>query len=157
MMGQSILDDPMMTSSPPAHDAELRLVRVLLADDRPQVLRDLRQLLELTKAIEIAAEAANGEEAVRLAAELRPDAVIMDLEMPGMDGYEATRRIKNDTPAVRVIILTVHAGPEERRRARAAGADSFVVKGESYEVLLNAICGTGGLSSEWNHGKGEQA
>ncbi len=146
----------MTTSSPPARDAAPRVVRVLLVDDRPQVRHELRQLLVLNEPIEIAGEAANGEDAVRLTAELHPDAVVMDLEMPSMDGYEATRRIKNEAPAVRVIILSVHAGSEERRRARAAGADCFVVKGESYQVLVDAIRGTGRPSNGRNHKKGSQ-
>jgi len=135
---------------------ERRLVRVLLADDMPQVLRDLHRLLDLTGVMTVVGEALNGEDAVQLAAELHPDAVIMDLEMPGVDGYEAAHRIKNETPGVRVIILSVHAGPEERRRARAAGADCFVVKGESYEVLVDAIRGTAGLSDGLNRNKGRQ-
>ena len=133
-----------------------RCLRVLLVDDTPEILRDLRQLLELTDDLDIVGEAANGAEAVRLATDLAPDVVIMDLEMPGMDGYEATRRLKNQANSVRVIILSIHAGPDERRRARAAGADRFVVKGESYEVLVNAIRGTGGLSNGTNHKKGNQ-
>jgi DNA-binding NarL/FixJ family response regulator len=119
-------------------------VRVLIVDDKPQVLHDLRQLLELTGLIDIVAEASDGKEAVRLAADLAPDAIVMDLEMPGMDGYEATRQIKALQPAQRVIILSVHAGPEERRRARTAGADSFVLKGANYQVLVNAILGRNG-------------
>lgn len=146
-----------MSHSPlPARNTMPRIVQVLLADDRPQVLHDLRQLLLLTNAIEIVGEASNGEQAVRLAAELHPDAVVMDLEMPGMDGYEATRRIKAQFPGVRVIILSVHAGPEERRRARAAGADGFVMKGEDYQVLLDAIHGAGRSSNGLNHRKGKQ-
>ncbi len=146
----------MTSSCLPARDSKPRILRVLLADDRPQVRRDLRQLLALSGAIEVIGEAADGEEAVRLTAELHPDGVVMDLEMPGLDGYEATRRIKNESPNVRVIILSVHAGPEERSRARAAGAACFVVKGESYEVLLNAICGTGRPTNGRNHYKGNQ-
>ena len=64
---------------------------------------------------------------------LSPEVVVMDLEMPGMDGYEATRRIKARHPAPRVVILSVHAGPEKRERARMAGADGFVVKGANYQ------------------------
>ncbi len=97
-------------------------LRVLLVDDMAQVLNELHQLLELTGLIEIIAEARNGAEAVRLAAELAPDAILMDLEMPGMDGYEATCRIKQRQPSPRVVILSVHAGPIEQERARAAGA-----------------------------------
>lgn len=118
-----------------------RRIRLMLVDDMPQVLHDLRQLLELTGLVEIVAEAGNGLEAVHLAAELSPEAIVMDLEMPGMDGYEATRRIKSQTPDVRVIILSVHANPESTERARATGADNFVVKGASYNTLIRAILG----------------
>ena len=116
-------------------------MRTLIVDDTPQVLHDLRQLLELTGLVEIVAQAGNGLAAVRLAEELQPDAVIMDLEMPGLDGYEATRQIKTIHPVTRVIILSVHADPDDRQRAREAGADSFVVKGAGYETLMNAILG----------------
>jgi DNA-binding NarL/FixJ family response regulator len=129
-----------MSSSPVSPlDQTHRRVRLLLVDDMPQVLRDLRQLLELTGLVEIVAEAGDGLEAARLAGELVPEAVVMDLEMPGLNGYEATRRIRSQWPAMRVIILSVHAGPEEMEHARAAGADSFVVKGANYETLLRAI------------------
>ena len=141
--------------SPPA--GANRRLRVLLVDDTPQVLRDLSLLLELTGDLDIVGKAADGIAAVRLAAELAPDAVIMDLEMPGMDGCEATRRIKNALPSVRVIILSIHAGSEERRCALAAGADCFVVKGENYELLVNAIRVKGGPADSLNHRKGKQA
>jgi DNA-binding NarL/FixJ family response regulator len=116
-------------------------LRVLLVDDTPQVLQDLRLLLELHGEIEIAAEAANGQEAIRLVEELRPDVVVMDLEMPIMNGYEATRRIKSLLPATRVVILSVHAGFQEQEQARASGADDFIIKGAGYEALVNAILG----------------
>jgi DNA-binding NarL/FixJ family response regulator len=116
-------------------------MRVLIVDDTPEVLHDLRQLLELTGLFEIVAEAGDGREALRLAGELCPDAVVMDLEMPGMDGYAVTRRIKLCQPSARVVILSVHAGPAEQERARSAGADSFVEKGADYEVLVKAILG----------------
>jgi DNA-binding NarL/FixJ family response regulator len=118
-----------------------RRVRILLVEDMPQVLHDLRQLLELTGQIEIVGEAEDGAEAVRLAGEIFPEAVILDLEMLRLDGYEAARLIKELQPAPRVIILSAHAGPEEQQRARAAGADGFVMKGDRYEVLVNAILG----------------
>jgi DNA-binding NarL/FixJ family response regulator len=129
----------MSAQAAPTIDHTQRRVRLLLADDMPQVRRDLRQLLELTGLAEVVAEADNGLEAVHLAGALAPEAVVMDLEMPILDGYEATRRIKTQWPAVRVIILSVHAGPEEVERARAAGADAFVLKGASYETLMRAI------------------
>ncbi len=123
---------------PPA-DQSQNLRRVLIVDDTPQVLHDLRLLLELTGALEIVAEATDGLEAVRLAGTVSPDVVVMDLEMPGMDGYEATRQIKARQLARRVIILSIHAEPGEMERARAAGADGFVIKGAGYEALLDAI------------------
>jgi DNA-binding NarL/FixJ family response regulator len=128
-------------------DQAPRRVHLLLVDDMPQVRHDLRQLLELTGLVEIVAEARDGLEAVHLAKTLAPEAVVMDLEMPGLDGYEATRRIKSQSSAVRVIVLSVHAGPEEVERAQAAGADGFVVKGASYETLMRAILNPAAPSS----------
>lgn len=144
----------MMASILPSSNQNHRRVRVLIVDDTPQVRRDLRQLLELTGEMEIVGEAANGQDAIRLTAELVPDAIVMDLEMPGMDGYEATRQIKVYRQAPRVVILSVHAGPEERQRAQAAGADGFVMKGNNYEVLVNAILGKSGSPSSFVNGKG---
>jgi len=105
----------------------------------PQVLHDLHQLLELTGRIEVVAEATSGEAAIRLAAEHHPEVVVMDLEMPGMDGYETTRQIKDHRLSQRVVILSIHAGRQEQQRARAAGADGFITKGASYEILVDAI------------------
>lgn len=124
---------------PPPFNPEQPPMRTLIVDDTPQVLQDLRQLLELTGMVEIVAQARNGLEAICLAEEFQPEVVIMDLEMPGLDGYAATRQIKAQHPTTRVIILSVHADPDERRRAREAGADNFVVKGARYETLMNAI------------------
>jgi DNA-binding NarL/FixJ family response regulator len=122
-------------------------VTVLLVDDMPQVLHDLQQLLELSGVIDIVGEARDGEQAVRLAAQLEPAVVLMDLEMPGIGGCEATRRIKAQTAAARVVILTVHDGPAEEACARSAGADAFVTKGASYEALLKAILQAGSTSN----------
>jgi DNA-binding NarL/FixJ family response regulator len=143
----------MSTRTVPPPDQTSPRVRVLLVDDMPQVLRDLRQLLELTGLVEVVGEAGDGLEAVRLAGGLTPEAVVMDLEMPGMDGYEATRRIKACPPSPRVIVLSVHAGPEERQRARVAGADAFVVKGAHYEVLVDAILARKASPDSFNSGK----
>ncbi len=113
--------------------------RVLLVDDNRQVLQDLHLFLELPGELQVIGEATNGLEAVHLTQELSPDTVVMDLEMPVMDGFEATRQIKALNPATRVVILSVHARAEEREKARLAGADGFVVKGASYEVLVDEI------------------
>jgi len=133
-----------------------RALRVLIVDDMPQVRQELRGLLQLSGELEVVGEAANGLEAITQAEALRPDVVVMDLEMPVMDGYEATRQIKSYQPAPLVVILSVHAGPGERERAREAGADGFVVKGASYQILLNAILARGGSTHSFDPEKGEK-
>jgi len=114
-------------------------IRVLLVDDAARVRSELRRLLELSGLIEVAGEAGDGLEAIRLAAQLSPDVILMDLEMPTLDGLEATRQIKALQPAPRVVILSVHARPDEVESAREAGADCYVVKGADYHTLVNAI------------------
>ena len=116
-------------------------IRVLIVDDFDRVRSELRSLLELTGSVMVVGEAADGQEAVRLAAELNPDVILMDLEMPGVNGFEATRQIKSQFPALRVVILSVHARLKEQEAARIAGADEFIVKGADYKALINAILG----------------
>jgi len=147
----------MMASFSPSKDQDETFARVLIVDDSPQVLQDLHQLLELTGLIEIVAEAHNGLEAIRLAEDFHPDVVVMDLEMPVMDGFEATRQIKSQQLARRVIILSVHSDTGEIERSQAAGADGFVVKGASYEILVNAILGKDRPPDSFNPGEGEKS
>ncbi len=132
---------------------EIRLVRVLLVDDAARVRHELRQLLELSGAVQVVGEAGDGLEAVRLTTELSPDVVVMDLEMPGLDGIQATRQIKLQAPAPWVVILSVHAGPAEEQSARAAGADRFVTKGADYQTLVNAILGKDGPNHSFEKGE----
>lgn len=127
-------------------------VRVLLVDDAARVRNELRQLLELSGEVRVVGEAGDGLEAVRLSAELSPEVIIMDLEMPGMDGFEATRLIKAHEPAPWVVILSVHGGLAEQK-ARAAGADSFVIKGTDYQILINAILGKDGSTHSFEEGE----
>ena len=113
--------------------------RILLVDDSAQVRHELGTLLPLAGDIEIVGEAADGQEAVRLAQALQPDVVLMDLEMPVLDGYEATRQIKAGSPSCRVIALTVHGYEAARQKASQSGVDVFLVKGVSVETLVQAI------------------
>jgi DNA-binding NarL/FixJ family response regulator len=114
-------------------------IRVLIVDDQPQVRQALHTLLPLIGEIEIAGEAADGEAALAQAAVLQPDVVLMDLDMPIVDGCEAARQIKARQPACRVIALTIHADEASRQAAEQAGADDFVEKGAPLSCLLQAI------------------
>jgi DNA-binding NarL/FixJ family response regulator len=113
-------------------------VRVLLVDDAEEVRENLRTALTLSGDIEIIGEAADGSEAVRLTESLHPDALLMDLEMPVMDGYEATRQIKSQFK-VRVIALTVHDYESAREKAKRSGVDAFLVKGASVKTIVQTI------------------
>jgi DNA-binding NarL/FixJ family response regulator len=113
--------------------------RVLIVDDSPQVRQELRTLLPLAGDIEIVGEAADGREAISLARALQPEVILMDLEMPVLDGYEATRQIKAGAPTCRVVALTVYGDPASRIRAAEVGVDVFLVKGVSVESLVQAI------------------
>jgi pilus assembly protein CpaE len=116
-------------------------LRLLIVDDFPQVREDLRTALTLTDGIVVVGEASNGQEAVDLAARLRPDVVLLDLEMPVLDGYEAARQVRARCPGCRVVALTVHGDDEARRKALQAGVDAFVVKGTAWKELTRAVSG----------------
>ena len=111
---------------------------LLLVDDHRMLRETLRRSLEAA-GLEVVAEAADGEEAVRLAAELRPTVVLMDVSMPGMDGVEATRLIRGETPESRVVMLTMHADDEVIARALRAGADGYLVKDCSMEEVVATV------------------
>ena len=112
-------------------------IRVLIADDSARARDGLRALLVTWREVEVVGEATNGQEAVRLVAEHRPDVVLMDLQMPVLDGVQATGLIKQRWPEVTVIVLTIYAAQEAA--ARAAGADAFMIKGGAPERLLAAL------------------
>lgn len=114
-------------------------MRILIVDDRPVVRKELRNIFELTDTISVIGEAADGWEAVRKTKELAPDLVLMDLEMPGMDGFEATRQIKSGQHAPIVIILSVYGDPSQRQQAFECGADGFIVKGTDLKEMLEII------------------
>ena len=112
-------------------------VRVLITDDQQPTRRGLKALLNFAPQIEVIGEAVNGQEAVRLAANCHPDVVLMDMQMPVMDGLQATRLIKGQWPEIKVIALTIY--PTYRAKALKAGADVFLLKGCSTEALQTAI------------------
>jgi len=117
------------------------VIRALLADDQPLVRAGLRVLLESAADIEVAGEAANGQEALDAARATRPDVVLMDVRMPVMDGLEATRRIAGDESlaGVRVLILTTFEIDQYVFEALRAGASGFVAKDIEPAELLHAV------------------
>jgi DNA-binding NarL/FixJ family response regulator len=114
-------------------------IRLLLVDDQALIRAGFRMILEETDDIDIVGEAPDGVEAVRLAAELRPDVTLMDVRMPGVDGIEATRRIVARDPAARVLILTTFDLDEYAFSALRAGASGFVLKDVPVDELARAI------------------
>ena len=117
------------------------LIRVVLADDQGLVRAGFRALIDAQDDIEVVGEAADGEAAARLAAELSPDIVLMDIRMPGMDGLDATRRIADDerSAGVRVVILTTFGLDEYVFEAIRSGASGFLVKDTEPEELVQAV------------------
>jgi DNA-binding NarL/FixJ family response regulator len=113
--------------------------RVLVADDHPTFRRGLGALLESLDDVEVVGEVADGEAAVTLAAELEPDVVVMDLNMPGLNGVEATRRIVTANANVAVLVLTMLDEDESVFAAMRAGARGYVVKGADTEDVLRAL------------------
>jgi DNA-binding NarL/FixJ family response regulator len=111
--------------------------RVLIADDSAHARAGLRALLTTWPKITVVGEAANGQDAVRLVGECRPDVVLMDVHMPVLDGVQATHLIKQQWPAVTVVILTMYV--VERSAALSAGADAFLIKESVPDRLLAAL------------------
>jgi NarL family two-component system response regulator LiaR len=114
-------------------------ITVMIVDDHEMVRRGACSYLEAQPDISVVAQAASGEEAVRLAGEFIPDVVLMDLVMPGMDGVEATRRVKNISPRTQIVILTSFHQDEYIFPALQAGAISYLLKDVKATELLEAI------------------
>ena len=115
------------------------MIRVLIADDHAVVRQGLRTFLELQDDMEVVADVADGEAAVRAAREHAPDVVVMDLVMPHMDGVEATRRIVAERPATRVVALTSFLDDDKVLPAVRAGAAGYLLKDASPQELAQAI------------------
>lgn len=115
------------------------MTTVLIADDHPLVLSGLRALLETLEGIEVVGQAADGSEAVRLAVSLRPDVAVMDLQMPNLDGIEATRQIAERLPGTAVLVLTMHDDDVSLFAAIRAGARGYLLKGAAQEDVARAI------------------
>lgn len=111
-----------------AHEPAAPVTRVLLADDHTLVRAGIRALLAAMPEVDVVGEAADGEEALRLALRLLPDVVLMDIAMKGMNGLQATTRLRQELPATRVIILSMHASGDYLQQALRAGAAGYILK-----------------------------
>jgi DNA-binding NarL/FixJ family response regulator len=113
--------------------------RILLADDHAILRHGLRAMLDSTPGFEVVGEAATGEEAVTQSAELRPDVVLMDIQMPGLNGIEATRRVVESDPDAGVVILTMFRDDDSVFAAMRAGARGYVLKDAGGEEVLKVV------------------
>jgi two-component system NarL family response regulator len=114
-------------------------IRILVVDDHHVVRQGLVALLNIMPEIEVVGQAADGTEAIKLHGSLRPDITLMDLQLPGLSGVETIRRIRNNDPVARFIVLTTFDGDEDIFRALEAGARAYLLKGMTVEELTSAI------------------
>jgi DNA-binding NarL/FixJ family response regulator len=117
----------------------MKAVRILIADDHDLFRRGLAAELTQVPGWVVAGEAANGRDAVALAAELKPDIIVLDLSMPGLNGLDAARAILSAEPSARVLILTAHESEQLVREVLGAGAQGYVLKSDAGRVLVAAL------------------
>ena len=114
-------------------------MRIILVDDHPLVREGLREMLRAMAGVEVIAEAGDGRTAVRLVAELSPDVVVMDIDMPDLNGYEATRLISQNVKGPKVIALSASDSAQCTRRMLKAGASAYVVKAAAFKDFGDAL------------------
>ena len=117
----------------------MKKIRVLLAEDHIIVRQGLRSILEKYPGIEVIAEAGDGREAVSAAERIKPDVILMDFSMPGLNGLEATRQIKQRVPNIKILLLTRHANLEYIESLFKAGANGYLLKKSAVDELVLAI------------------
>jgi DNA-binding NarL/FixJ family response regulator len=121
----------------------MRRTRIVLADDMVVIRQGVRAMLNAVEDVEIIGEAADGEEAVRLASELKPDAVLMDQDMPHCDGIEATRALKQAMPDIEIVVMTDRLDDAKALQATEAGATGYILKdipAPNLAVALRSVC-----------------
>lgn len=113
--------------------------RILVVDDSPSVRESLGWLLRAEPGLTVAGDASNGSDAIRLANQLNPDVVILDIELPDTDGYAVTRQLKTFPNPPLVVLLSIHSDAASKQRGIEAGCDAFVEKGLGWSALLNVL------------------
>jgi two-component system, NarL family, nitrate/nitrite response regulator NarL len=129
---------PTRKTQPPLAGTK-KAVRVLLVDDHPVVRRGLSSCLALHEQVVVVGEAVDGQEGIRKAKELLPDVVLMDIDMPHLNGLSATEILRRENPNIKVLVLSMHRHPEYVMRILQSGARGYVLKEASPEELLGAI------------------
>ena len=114
-------------------------MRLLIVDDHAVIRRGIQSILRAWPEWEISGEASNGAEAVQLAASLKPEIVLMDISMPGMNGLEASRAIRKTNPEIKIILLTLHDSLEGMRTAFKAGARGYLLKSDTEAEMMRAL------------------
>jgi DNA-binding NarL/FixJ family response regulator len=115
------------------------MTRVLVVDDHAVIRRGVQGILNAFPEWELCGEASNGEEAIKLAEQLKPQIIVMDVSMPGLNGLEATRIIRKMLPGTKVLLLTLHSSTELVRSAFRAGAQGYVLKSDAEQELVRAM------------------
>ncbi|MCK4693937.1 MAG: response regulator transcription factor, partial [Anaerolineales bacterium] len=115
------------------------VIRVLIVDDIAETRENIRKLLQFEPDIEVVGAARTGQEAIELARETKPDVVLMDINMPDMDGIEATETLKRDVRFAQIVILSIQSEADYLRRAMRAGASDFIAKPPSGDELIGTI------------------
>lgn len=113
--------------------------RVLIVDDHAFIRRGVQSILQSFPEWELCGEAANGNDAIQFADELKPDVILMDVTMPGLNGIEATRIIHNTHPGMKIVLLTLHESPEILRNGFRAGASGYLLKADTEQELMKAL------------------
>lgn len=121
------------------HTREKTLINILLVDDHELVRTGIRRILEDVKGLKVIGEAQNGEEAVQFCRKSAPDVVLMDMNMPGIGGLEATKKILRYSPDTKVIVLTVHTEDPIPTKVMQIGASGYLTKGAGQDEMINAI------------------
>jgi len=121
----------------------MEALRILIADDHPLFRKGMRALLTATPGTEVIGEATTGQEAIELAATLQPEVILMDLQMPGVNGIEATRQILHTSPHIRILVVTLFEDDASIFTALRAGARGYILKDAKEEEMLRAIRAVG--------------